>query len=330
MEPLLEVSNLTVTFRSDDGPVLAVEDFSLSLVQGQTAGLVGESGSGKSTVAMAIMGLLPASAQLHGSIRFAGKELLGRSESELRTIRGKDIAMVFQDALSALNPVLRVGAQLMEAISVHDRAATASQLRRRAVELLEMVGIPSPAERAELYPHELSGGMRQRVLIAMSVANEPRILIADEPTTALDVTVQAQILEVLGRVRERLDSSMLLVTHDLGVVAGTADSVVVMYAGVKVEEGPVDQLFYGNAHPYTRGLLASLPRADRRASRSERLYRIPGQLPGTRDRPTGCVFHPRCPEARPGECFPARPPLVDLGDDHRAACARIHEIGSNR
>ncbi|WP_031469130.1 ABC transporter ATP-binding protein [Sciscionella sediminilitoris] len=325
--PLLVVEDLSIAFDTEEGTARAVENVSLRVDSGQVVGLVGESGSGKSVVSAAILGLLPNTARVTGSVRFQGTELLGRTESQLRELRGNEIAVVFQDALSALNPVLKVGDQLAEAIRVHDRSLPKKQLHERVVELLDLVGISAPEQRAGLYPHEFSGGMRQRVLIAMGIANEPRLLIADEPTTALDVTVQAQILEVLERIRDRTSTSILLITHDLGVLAGLADRVVVMYAGSKVEDGPVEPIFYRTAHPYTRGLLASLPRVDRRTDRTSRLYRIPGQLPNPHSRPEGCVFHPRCPHAQAGLCDRERPQPSAVGDGHVAACLRIEEIG---
>ncbi|MFD2468996.1 ABC transporter ATP-binding protein [Amycolatopsis silviterrae] len=321
---LLEVDDLTVRFPTDDGLVTAVAGLSFRIEPGQTLGVVGESGSGKSITSMAVLGILPRRAQVSGSIRLRGRELLGLSERELRPVRGNRIAMIFQDALAALNPVRTVGEQIAEAIRVHDSRPNRAELRRRAVDLLDVVGIPSPADRARQYPHELSGGMRQRVMIAMSIANEPELLIADEPTTALDVTVQAQIMDVVERIQDRTDAAILLVTHDLGVVAGVADRVLVMYAGTKVEEGPVEPIFYETAHPYTRGLLASLPRLNR-SERGE-LYRIPGQPPSPLHRPAGCAFHPRCRYARPGQCDVDVPPPAEVGDAHTASCLRVHEL----
>ncbi|SEP53125.1 ABC transporter ATP-binding protein [Amycolatopsis saalfeldensis] len=321
---LLEVDDLTVRFPTDDGLVTAVTGLSFRVEPGQTLGIVGESGSGKSITSMAVLGILPRRARVTGSIRFQGRELLGLSEGQLRPLRGNRIAMVFQDALTALNPVRTVGEQIAEAIRVHDARPRRAELRRRSVELLDVVGIPSPATRAGQYPHELSGGMRQRVMIAMSIANEPELLIADEPTTALDVTVQAQIMDVIERIQDRTDAAILLITHDLGVVAGVADRVLVMYAGAKVEEGPVEPIFYETAHPYTQGLLASLPRLDRR-ERGE-LYRIPGQPPSPRHRPEGCAFHPRCRHAQPGRCDTGVPVPSAVGAAHTAACLRLGEF----
>ncbi len=325
-DPPLSVRDLTVRFPSEDGLVTSVQDLSFDVQEGQTLGIVGESGSGKTVTSMAILGLLPSNAKLTGSIRFRGRELIGLTERELREVRGKGVAMIFQDALTALNPVMTVGAQIREAVRVHDESLSKSALRDRAIELLEVVGVPSPAARVEQHPHEFSGGMRQRVMIAMSIANEPDVLIADEPTTALDVTVQAQVLDVIERIQQRTRTAILLITHDLGVVAGVADRVLVMYAGGKVEEGPVDPIFYETAHPYTQGLLASLPRIDRRDG-DTRLYRIPGGPPSPLARPSGCAFHPRCPHSQPGLCDVDRPVPVVIGATHTAVCLRTAEIG---
>jgi oligopeptide/dipeptide ABC transporter ATP-binding protein len=328
-EVLLDVEDLSISFPTNEGVARAVEGLSFVLHAGETMGIVGESGSGKSMTAMAIMGLLPKKAVVTGSIRFRGRELIGLMDEELREIRGSDIAVVFQDALTALNPVLTVGDQLAEAVRVHQSKTTAAQRRARAIELLDIVGIPVPEKRVDRYPHEFSGGMRQRVMIAMSIANEPDLLIADEPTTALDVTVQAQILEVLREVQARTGTTVLLITHDLGVIAGVADRVIVMYAGGVVEAADVEPLFYETAHPYTAGLLASLPRMDRR-SREDRLYQIPGQPPVATRWPAGCRFAPRCDHAVPGVCDGAVPSPIEVGTKHTASCARagVWQLGS--
>ena len=328
-EPLLEVKDLSVFFRMRDGEdFFAIRDLSLSIARGETLGVVGESGSGKSLTSAAIMGLLPANADVSGSIRFLGEELIGATEFELRKLRGKRLAVIAQDALSALNPVHTVGKQIAEAISVHDNSLSRSELRSRAVELLDLVGISQPETRVDSYPHEFSGGMRQRALIAMSVANEPDLIIADEPTTALDVTVQAQILDVLERIQDRTRSSLMLITHDLGVIAGFANRVAVMYSGDVIEEGDVDSVFYETAHPYTRGLLASLPRLDAR-NRSEPLYRIPGFQPSPAQRPSGCSFHPRCSIAVAGRCDTEIPIVHRAGPEHVARCHLVEDQEAN-
>lgn len=320
--PMLEVTALSVTFRSRGGDIQALRDVSFSIASGESVGVVGESGSGKSLTSAAIMGLLPANAIVSGSVRLMGQELLGAKESTLRDLRGRRMVVIAQDALTALNPVHTVGAQIAEAIKVHDSTLSKAQRRLRAIELLDLVGIPQPASRVDNYPHEFSGGMRQRALIAMCVANEPDLVIADEPTTALDVTVQAQVLDVLERIQDRTGSSLMLITHDLGVVAGVADRVVVIYSGSSVEDGDVDSVFYDTAHPYTRGLLASLPRLDAR-DRCEPLYRIPGFQPPPAQRPGGCPFHPRCDIAIAGVCDIETPTVHLISPNHQATCHAI-------
>ena len=324
--PLLEIDGLSVEFATDDGPLHAVDDLSLTVGDHEVVGVVGESGSGKTVTALAVLGLLPKRATIRGSIRFRGDELVGRSERDLQTVRGREIAMIFQDALAALNPVMTVGHQIAEAITVHEPKADAADVHERVVALLDLVGIPDPGGRARRYPHEFSGGMRQRAMIAMTIANDPALLIADEPTTALDVTLQAQVLDVLERIRDRTGSSILLITHDLGVVAGVAERVAVMYAGRRVEEAPVDELFAAPRHPYTLGLLASLPRLDRPA-RDGVLFRIPGQPPSLVHRPDGCAFHPRCAfRVLPVPCATEVPADVTISAAHRSACHRVADL----
>ena len=327
--PVLSVRDLTVEFKTDDGLLRAVDHVSFDVHHNETLGLVGESGSGKSVTSMAILGLLPTSAKITGEVRFRGEQILGLQEKKLDKLRGSKIAMVFQDALAALNPVQKVGKQIEEAIEVH-QDISASERRARTIELLEIVGIPNPTQRVDQYPHEYSGGMRQRAMIAMAISNDPDLLIADEPTTALDVTIQAQVLDVLERIQDRTQSSIMLITHDLGVVAGVADRVIVMYAGRHVEVGTVDQIFYEPRHPYAEGLLASLPRLDRRSDKNNRLHRIKGQPPSLIFLPSGCAFHPRCPLAEvPGICDTERPELRLVGPNHWSACHFAEKMAEN-
>ena len=326
-EPILEVSDLSVTFATDGGPLKAVDRLSYTLHRGQSMAVVGESGSGKSVSSLAVLGLLgERNVTITGSVRFDGTELIGASERKLQQVRGKGIAMVFQDALTSLNPVLRVGNQIAEAISVHRPRADRdrAEISRRVVELLDLVGIPDPASRAELYPHELSGGQRQRAMIAMALANDPAVLLADEPTTALDVTIQAQVLDVFERIQERTDTALLLITHDLGVVAGVADEVLVMYAGRRVEQATADPLYARPGHPYTRGLMESLPRLDR--PRGSKLGRIPGQPPALTQLPVGCAFAPRCGSFLVGLCDQGEIPTIEVAPGHLVACVRADEL----
>src|SRR5262245_31160213 len=300
---VLAVADLTVRIPTEDGVVAAVRGVSFSIAPGQVLGVVGESGSGKSMTALAIMGLTPRRAEVAGSIRFRGDELVGRPRKELRPLRGDRMTMVFQDPMTALNPMYSVGWQIAEVIRLHDKVSRATA-NARAVELVDLVGLPSPATVARRYPHELSGGMRQRVMIAMAVANQPDLIIADEPTTALDVTVQAQLLELMGTLRVETGAAILLITHDLGVVAGVADEVLVMYAGLVAERGPVDRIFGAPSMPYTQGLLASIPRID---DVGNRLRPIPGSPPAMIGLGAGCAFAPRCEWA--DEACAAQPPL---------------------
>jgi oligopeptide/dipeptide ABC transporter ATP-binding protein len=318
-EPLLTIEDLRVRFHTEQGVVKAAEGVSFAVWPDEVLGIVGESGSGKTVTALSVLRLLPPTARISGRIRFRGRDLLSLKAAELRAIRGDRIAVIFQDALAALNPLHRVGHQISEAIRVHHPEVSRDEAARRAVELLGLVGIPTPAERARLYPYEFSGGMRQRVMIAMAMANDPDVLIADEPTTALDVTTQAQILEVLQDVRRRTHSALILITHDIGVVAGVADRMVVMYAGRVVESGTVDEVLLDPAHPYTKGLLGSMPRWEQP---DRRLMRIPGQPPSLIDVPAGCPFHPRCPFVQlPEPCAASVPELLSVSDTgHAAAC----------
>jgi peptide/nickel transport system ATP-binding protein len=314
--PLVSIEDLRVEFHTDAGVVKAVDGVTWSIEEGETLGIVGESGSGKSVSALAVMGLVPAPpARISGRIAFRGRDLLQAGEDELRSIRGKDISMIFQDPLTSLNPVFKVGHQVAEVIQVHEKLGRIPA-RRRAVELLDEVGIPNARRRAEEYPHQFSGGMRQRAMIAMALALNPALLLADEPTTALDVTVQAQIMSLLRKLQEERGTAIVLITHDLGVVAGHADRVLVMYAGRVVEAAGADALFHAPRHPYTVGLLSSLARLDRR--RGERLQPIPGQPPSLIRVPPGCPFHPRCPFAT-DICRQEMPPLTGAGA-HVAAC----------
>jgi peptide/nickel transport system ATP-binding protein len=291
--PLLEVEDLRVHFSTDDGVVKAVDGASYSVAAGQTLGIVGESGSGKSVSSLTALGLTRGrNTAISGRMMFAGRDLLTLDASKMRQVRGNDLAMIFQDPLSALHPFFTVGNQLIEAVRSH-RDVSKAQARERAVELLGLAGIPDPAGRMNRYPHEFSGGMRQRVMIAMALLNEPKLLIADEPTTALDVTVQAQILALLQDLQDRLGMAIVIITHDLGVVAEMADEIAVMYAGRIVERAPARELFARPQHPYTWGLLKSIPRLD--SPREEDLTPIPGRPPSLINRPSGCHFHPRCP-----------------------------------
>ena len=290
-EILLDVRDLRVSFRAGGGAFEAVSGVTFQLKRGEVLSIVGESGSGKSVALKAVMRLLPAIADVSGSARFDGADLFAMSESEMRRVRGGRIAMIFQDPLTAFNPVQRIGDQIAEMLYLHNDQFDRTQLRKRSIELLDLVAIPDAARRVDRYPHEFSGGMRQRAMIAMALANDPEVLVADEPTTALDVTVQAQILDVLRDLQRERDIGLVLVTHDLGVVANIADRVAVMYAGRLVETGNVDDLFADPRHPYTRGLIASVPRIDRRG---DRLTPIPGVPPALVERPPGCAFAPRC------------------------------------
>ena len=309
---MLEVKHLVTEFQTDEGVLRAVDDVSFEIPASGTLGIVGESGCGKSVTSLSILRLIQRPGRIaSGEINFQGRDLLKHTEREMRGVRGKDIAMIFQEPMSSLNPVYTVGDQIAESLVLH-QGKTKKQAIARAVELLALVGIPSPDERVHAYPHQMSGGMRQRVMIAMALACEPKLLIADEPTTALDVTIQAQILELLTRLRVKLSMAVMLITHDLGLVAEFADDVVVMYAGRVVERAPVKQLFADPRHPYTRGLLRSVPSYGDN-SRRHRLPTIPGVVPDLRHLPTGCRFQDRCPE-RIDVCASAEPELYRVRD----------------
>ena len=317
-EPLLSLRNLSVSFKTLNGTVQAVRGVDLDVAAGEMVGVVGESGSGKSVTFLGIMGLLPNSAIIGGSAKVDGEELVGAKNKAMREVRGKKIAMIFQDPLSALNPVYRVGDQIVEMIQSHQDLSK-SAANARAVELLDIVGIPQPKDRARQYPHEFSGGMRQRVMIAMAIANDPDVLIADEPTTALDVTVQARILEVIQRIQKEMNKAVVMITHDLGVIARVANRVQVMYAGRVVERADVNDLFLAPTHPYTEGLLNSLPRVGQ-----NRLQPIPGRPPNMLRPPDGCAFRARCDYAT-SACAVGLPELVPHGASD-TACVRADQL----
>jgi peptide/nickel transport system ATP-binding protein len=323
MTALLEVADLNVTFDTGDVRVSAVRGTSYRIDPGEVVAIVGESGSGKTTAAMAVVGLLPEHTDVSGSVRLHGEELLGLSDQAMSRIRGKSIGTVFQDPMSALTPVYTVGDQIAEAIRIHNREISRAGARKRAVELLELVGIVQPETRARAFPHELSGGERQRVVIAMAIANDPDLLICDEPTTALDVTVQAQILDVLRTARDVTGAGVLIITHDLGVVSEFADRALVMYAGRPVEMADVKELYRDRRMPYTAGLLGSVPRLD--SPQGTRLVPIPGAPPTITSLPDACQFAPRCPLAI-SECRSAEPDLVTIRDGHWAACIRTGDV----
>ncbi|GLW10250.1 ABC transporter ATP-binding protein [Microtetraspora sp. NBRC 13810] len=325
---LLEIKDLTVGFDTEDGLVHAVRGVSLDLAEGEILALCGESGCGKSVTGMSIPRLLPPdSTRLSGSIRLDGRELTGLPEAELRRVRGKDVSVVFQEPMTSLNPSFTVGYQIGEVLRRHEKLSWKAA-RARAVDLLRLVGIPAPERRINEYPHQLSGGMRQRVVIAIAVACSPRVLIADEPTTALDVTIQAGVLDVFRDLRDRLGTAIILITHDLGVVADIADRAVVMYAGRAVEQAPVGELFARPRHPYTLGLMKALPTAAAAGADGRlRLAEIPGMLPSSLSDPAACLFHDRCPRAK-DDCVTAVPELAASGPGHLAACFYPLEDGS--
>jgi peptide/nickel transport system ATP-binding protein len=317
---LIEIENLQTHFRTPDGVNRAVDGISFHVDEGETLAIVGESGCGKSVTAMSILRLIPEPpGKIAGSIRFVGKELLKLPDREMRDIRGNDISMIFQEPMTSLNPVLTVGRQLGETLRLHEGIGKRAA-ERRAVEMLELVGIPEPRQRMRQYPHQLSGGMRQRVMIAMALACNPRLLIADEPTTALDVTIQAQILDLMKELKRRVGAAIVLITHDLGVVAEVAERVMVMYAGRKVEEAPVAQLFSTPRHPYTRGLLAAVPKlGSSLTGDAGRLTEIPGLVPSLKQRLDGCIFASRCKQAT-DLCREFAPALEPKAPRHLVAC----------
>ena len=319
MSSLIEIENLKVMFRGDRGQTThAVETVSFELARGVTLGLVGESGCGKSVTALAIMGLLPkGSADVSGRVGFEGDNLLNLTDMAMRDLRGDRLAMIFQEPMTSLNPAYTIGEQIIETLVRH-RGLTRAQARSRAIALLRDVRMPSPEQRVDEYPHKLSGGMRQRAMVAIALACDPQLLIADEPTTALDVTIQAQVLDLLRSLKEKTNAAIVLISHDLGVVAEICDEVAVMYAGEIVEHAPVDALFRAPQHPYTIGLLASIPRLDRRV---ETLATIEGTLPDMREIPQGCRFAPRCPFSSE-VCLSRPPPIVDLGARHWSRCVK--------
>ena len=320
---LLTVNDLRTYFATEDGPVKAVDGVSFAVKSGETLGIVGESGSGKSVANLSLMRLIPnpPGKIVSGSVNFHGRDVLKMSSSEVRALRGKRIAMIFQDPMTSLNPFMRVSKQLMEVTQLH-LGHTREQARAHAIKMLEHVGIPDAAERIDSYPHEFSGGMRQRVMIAMALSCEPELLIADEPTTALDVTIQAQILDLIKRMKSETGASVILITHDLGVVAGMTDHVIVMYAGKILEQAPTNELFARPGNPYTRGLLRSVPDP---ASEQGKLYQIPGQPPDLARMPAGCPFASRCERAEE-ICTREFPPFVELTADHHSLCHFASEV----
>ena len=325
--PVLEIRDLVTEFRTDHGVVRAVDGVSFEIESRGTLGVVGESGSGKSVTALSVMRLIatPPGRIASGHVRYAGKDLLALAPAEMRAIRGNRIAMIFQEPMTSLNPVMRIGDQITEVLRLH-REMTSKETWAKAVEMLRLVRIPEPERRAQEYPHQLSGGMRQRAMIAMALACRPALLIADEPTTALDVTIQAQILALIVDLQKTLGTGLILITHDLGVVAQTAQRVIVMYAGKKVEEATVEDLFANPRHPYTRGLMASMPAVISFGAKTDaRLTEIPGMVPSLTNLPPGCAFAPRCSLAI-DRCRAEYPPLQEVDGDHFAACWRAAEL----
>ncbi len=316
---MLQVNHLAAAFDTEAGRVRAVDDVSFQVIRGKTLGIVGESGCGKSVTALSIMRLLPQPAGkiLDGQILYRGTDIVRMAPADMRTLRGNHISMIFQEPMTALNPVHRIGRQIGEVFQLHDSMLDETQIRNKSIEMFAKVGIPDPERRIREYSHQISGGMRQRVMIAMALAVEPEILIADEPTTALDVTIQAQILDLMKQLQQENGMAMIFITHDLGVIADICDDVVVMYAGTVVESAPVKELFKNPRHPYTRGLLESIPRLE--TPRKMPLSIIPGMVPALNDLPAGCRFHNRCPIAIP-VCESSPPALTQVGDQHEARC----------
>lgn len=322
---MLEVKNLKTGFKTEEGSFLAVDDVSFSVKAGKTLGIVGESGCGKSVTSLSVMRLIQSPGKIQsGEIKFEGRDLLKISEDEMRSVRGNDIAMIFQEPMTSLNPVFTCGDQIEEAIRIHQKGLNKSQVKEKAIEMLRLVGIPSPEKRYDEYPHQLSGGMRQRVMIAIAISCNPKLLIADEPTTALDVTIQAQILDLMRKLQKDFGAAMILITHDLGVVAEMCSDVVVMYAGKVIEYGTVEDIFYRPQHPYTRGLLDSIPHFES-GEHLERLKTIPGLVPSLLNLPVGCRFRDRCPRAQ-AKCAERMPDLLPTNADqhhtqhHTVAC----------
>lgn len=323
MEKILEIKNLQTFFYTDDGVAKAVNGIDFEIERGETLGIVGESGCGKSVTSMSILRLVsPPGRIVGGKIIFNGKNLLDNNDDQMRQIRGDEISMIFQEPMTSLNPVYTVGDQISEILRIH-RGMNKKEAFQKTVEMLELVGIPSPDKRVFDYPHQMSGGMKQRVMIAMALACEPQLLIADEPTTALDVTIQAQILELMKSLKQRLNTAIMLITHDLGVVSEMADRVFVMYAGKGMEYAPADELFNNPRHPYTSGLLNSMPDLE---SDLDSLHTIPGSVPSMFDMPRGCSFQPRCEKAMP-VCIEKEPEMIDLGNNH---CVRCHLFGEKK
>ena len=324
--PLLDIKNLSVRLQTQRGPADAVRDINFTLARGETLGLVGESGCGKSITALSLMGLLPENASLRGSIRFDGQELVGLADDAMRQIRGNRIGMIFQEPMTALNPVHTIGDQVAEPLRLH-RNLSKTEARKQVIELLDRVGIPNASKRVDAYPHQFSGGQRQRVTIAMALACGPDLLIADEPTTALDVTIQGQILDLIHDLVHERNMALILISHDLGVIAQNVSRMMVMYGGSVVETGPTPSVFAKRAHPYTLGLFGARPKLQQTGSGRGRLITIPGTVPELIDLPDGCPFSDRCAFAV-AQCAQARPPAVDIGPGHTARCFRIEAVAA--